>query len=115
MTNNFTEKEILRIEELLKAKDELYLFSLNEEPFYDENCIVLVYNMEKAKIPVIVSREEEKARQIAEIIAEKYSTANEVFVAIPVCDNGEITNVDIKHIPFEFPKYEKEQKNNISN
>lgn len=108
MTNNFTEKEILRIEELLKAKDELYLFSLNKEPFYDENCIVLVYNMGKAKIPVIVSREEEKARQIAEKIAEKYSTANEVFVAIPVYESAEITDIDIKHVPFEFPKYEED-------
>lgn len=103
MSNNFTEEEILRIEELLKTKDELYLFSLNRDPFDDGNCTVLVYNMEKKELPVIVSRKDGNARQIAGLIAKKYSTANEVFVAIPIYESAEITDIDIKYIPFKFP------------
>ena len=99
MSKILTNNEIIAIEKQLKSKDELKDFHLNEPPFEVGNYVIFVFSNGEIKLPIIID-----AEQVIKQIAQKYSTANEVFIGIPNYENGTIIDTDLIHIPFKFPK-----------
>ena len=104
MENIFTEDEIEKIKEILKEKDELNGFSFDREFKIEGNCEVFITHNGQAKLPIIISNNEGKANEIADKVAQEYSSSNEVFIGIPDYEDGVISDIDLKHIPFKFSK-----------
>ena len=79
----FTQDEFEEIKRVLNIKEELKGWSLNSNPKYYGDCIVLIYNNANINLPVILSRRKENAERIAGTIANEFHTANEVLIATP--------------------------------
>ena len=54
----FSDDEIEKIKEILKTKEELNGFSLNDRLYEEKDCIILIYDKHPLRLPLIISKDE---------------------------------------------------------
>lgn len=106
----FSDDEIEKIKEILKAKEELKGYSLNDRPYEDEDCIVLVYDNHPLKLPIIISKNETITRNKIESYIIKYGNRSISNVGHIQYSGSAISDISLEEyfIPHT-PEYKKER------
>jgi len=106
----FSDDEIEKIKEILRTKELLKGYSLNDIPHEEKECIVLVYDKHPIRLPVIISKNETITSNNVDSYTKKYGNLSISDIGHIQYSGSSISDISLEEYSIKpTPEYKKER------